>query len=98
MAMARKKKHLPRGAIVDYDDGREWNFELSTVFSAATNIMTTSYSQVPNKESRQPMHAPPVPVAQTEPNTSPKAPGRNQVCFPVTNDEFADVIARVHPP
>lgn len=82
--MAHKKKHLLRGAIIDYDDGHEWNFGLSTVFSAATNIMMTSYSQVPNKESRQPIHAPPVPVAQTEPNVSPEA-------------EFADAIARVHP-
>lgn len=87
--MARKKKHVPRGAVVDYDDGRKQKFELSTVLSAATGILTTSYSQVQNEESRQPFLAPPEAVPQTMPNVSPKAPGRNQVCcFRVSYKQF----------
>jgi len=58
--MTCKKKHLLRGAVVDYDDGCEQKYELSTVFSAATNIiMTTSYSRVQNKEFQWPLDAPP---------------------------------------
>ena len=57
------------------------NSELSTVFSAATSILTTLYSQVQDEESSQQFFAPPVIVPQAEPNTSSKVPGRNQVCF-----------------
>jgi len=79
--MGRKKKHLPCGAVVDYDDGCEQKYELSTVFSAATNIMTTSYSRVQNEEFRRPLDAPPVTVPQTKPDAPTERPARNQVRF-----------------
>jgi hypothetical protein len=77
--MARKKKHLPHGTVVDFDDGYEQKFELSTVFSAATSIMTTSYSRI-NEEFRQPFHATPMAEPQTKPDESTKEPACNQVC------------------
>lgn len=84
-----RKKHLPRGAVVDYDDGHEQKFEHSTVFSAATSILTTSYSQVQDEQSSQQFLTPPVIVPKTEPSASPKVPGRNQVCFSYSREAMS---------
>ncbi|KAF8687043.1 hypothetical protein AX14_003749, partial [Amanita brunnescens Koide BX004] len=76
--MAHKKKHLPCGTVIDLDDGHEQKFELSTVFSAAPSIMTTSYSCIQNEEFRRPFHAAPVTVPQAKPDASTKEPAHNQ--------------------
>ena len=85
--MGHKRKRVPLVIAIDYDDGPKWTLHLDTVFCAATNIMSMSYSWISSNDSRQSVYAQPEPPSVTKPREETILPAeepvktRNQVCI-----------------